>query len=176
MSAKGKLGWPLVALSIYVHSWMCFIDTSIEATLKVVDNTSSGPTPQINMQRMQQINTGCNRFPSLSPKWGKPSFPSLETQLTLYHTSLNDDWPFPGAMLIAIDLLKWVDFTLLKNSPQQMLTLWDQPFLTVYTEIVLQIVLHVLVLNVTNRAQSKTAASTSLEGDSFLLKMLLSLI
>lgn len=79
-------------------------------------------------------------------------------------------------MLIAIDLLKWIDFTLLKNSPQQMLTLRDQPFLTVYTEIVLQIVLHVLVLNVTNRAQSKTAASTSLEGDSFLLKMLLSLI
>jgi len=101
-----------VALSINGHTLMCFIDTGSEATLiKPAPLRRLDPEHNLTYEQSNKVIHGVT---------GSPLYPQAEVRLhfnlgdrqTLQHATLIADLPFPGDMLIGIDFLRRVDFTL----------------------------------------------------------------
>jgi len=124
-----------VALNINGYTLMCFIDTGSEATL-----IKPSILKQIDPDR-KLCYQQCNR--AIQGVTGSLHCPQTEVFLpfyldnrTLQHCALVENLPFPGDVLLGVDLLRKVRFTLSSEAdlPHGTLTLGNQLYSVVYTD------------------------------------------
>lgn len=162
MNATGPSGRPLVALRVNGQTVLCFLDTGSEATLIKLD-TLQRIDPRNNLQHIEsaKLLRGVTGQPLTTTSEITLHF-QLDDVLSIPHRVTLADVTYPGDILLGMDFLRRLDFSL-RHDPSTTSTrlfLEGRPFSVVYTDAES---LHVRVISTTtSKTEAQVGSSTEM--------------
>lgn len=161
VNATGPSGRPLVALRANDQTVLCFLDTGSEATL-IRPSILRRLDPQNNLRRIRssKLLRGVTGQPLATTSEVTLHF-QLDDDLFIPHQVTLVDVTYPGDILLGMDFLRRLDFSLTHdpNTTSSCLSLEGRPFSVVYTDVES---LHVRVIS-TTASNPETPAEFSTE-------------
>jgi len=136
VNAAGPTGRPLVGLNVNGRTTICFIDTGSEATLiKSSAAILTDACRKLRSRSSSKILRGVTGQPlHVTSEWTLAF--NLDDNLTVPHQAAEVDTTFPGDILVGMDLLRRLNFTLSHSTitNNAVLTLEGREFSVVYTD------------------------------------------